>query len=212
MNFSTLCKQFFMIVMLYAIGLNIYAATGTPYAGLQFGVNAGGHWQLINSAGDSTLFGATGENFGLLGGYGILFRERFYLGAEGFLNASVARTGSKAIDAAGTAVKMRTPYTYGVSIMPGVHITTDTMLFGRAGIVSSRFDITETPITPAVSSTTSNNVIGSQLGLGMALSLSKTLDLRGEYDYSHYQTFTAYGNKISPYTYQLFASFAYKFV
>ncbi len=199
------------MLLLSVASMHSFAAQSAPYVGVQLGVNAGGDWRLTNPIGVRTQFGMTGENLGILGGYGALFRERFYLGGEGFFNINAIRTSNKVIDTVGTTVKMRSSYSYGLGAMPGVKITPDTLLYGRIGVVRTQFELSQTPIFSATSKTT-NTATGGQLGVGMALSLGKDLDLRGEYVYSQYQSFTACGNKISPYTYQLVASFAYKFV
>lgn len=204
--------QIFAAMLFSVAAVNSYAINAAPYLGMQLGVNAGGDWPLTNSLGVKTQFSSTGENLGVFGGYSALFREQFYLAGEGVVNISAVRTGNKTIDLAGTAVKMRSPYSYGISMIPGIKITSDTMLYGRIGLVRTQFALIQTPVFPPVSSKVVNTATGGQFGLGMALSLSKNLDLRGEYLYSQYQSFTAYHNRVSPYSYQLFASFIYKFV
>jgi opacity protein-like surface antigen len=197
-------------LIVFGVSATAYAANGAPYVGLRVGANSGGSWNLTNPMGKTSYFGISGENAGLLGGYSQSFGDKFSLAIEGFLEDSVAKTANKNTDDAGTTVKMRMTYSYGVSVLPGYPIATDTVLFVRAGLIRTHFELTQA-LPAASSSTAANTVTGGQVGLGLALNLSKTLVLRGEYIYSGYQSFIAYGNKVYPHNNQLFASFTYKF-
>jgi opacity protein-like surface antigen len=207
-----LVKNILIVLIAFGVSATVYAANGAPYVGLRIGANSGGSWNLTNPMGKTSYFGISGESAGILGGYSQNFGEKFSLGAEGFLEDSVVRTANKSTDAVGTTVKMRMTYSYGASVIPGYQIATDTVLFVRAGLVRTHFALTQAVPASSSSSTAANTVTGGQAGLGLALSLSKILALRGEYIYSGYQSFTAYGNKVSPHNNQLFASFTYKFL
>jgi hypothetical protein len=205
-------KKIIIAFSLFGVSAVLYAANGAAYMGMQLGANTGGSWSLTNPAGSKTSFGMTGESLGILAGYGKSFGEKWYLSGEGFVSDSVTRTSNKNTDATGTTVKMRTTYSYGVSILPGYHIGSDTMLFARLGVIQTHFELTQALAAQSFSQTAGKLVTGGQVGVGLALGLSKTLALRGEYVYSAYQSFKAYGNKVSPRNNQLLVSFTYKFV
>jgi opacity protein-like surface antigen len=211
MQFGGIIRSLCIAFTLCGASTAVYATNGAPYLGLQLGANSGGSWNLTNPEGATTHFGMSGESFGILGGYGQFFGEKWYLAGEGFLNDSVIRTANKSTDNAGTTIKLRTTYSYGISILPGYNIAADTRLFVRAGLVGTRFELTQSHAAQSSSATAANTVSGGQLGVGVALSLSKNLALRGEYVYTGYQSFTAYGNKVSPRSNQLLASFTYQF-
>jgi opacity protein-like surface antigen len=211
MQNRSLVKNILIALTVFGVSATVYAANGAPYVGLRIGVHSGGSWNLTNPMGKTSYFGISGESAGLLGGYTQNFDDKLSLGVEGFLDDSVAKTANKNTDNAGTAVKMRMTYSYGISVLPGYPIATDTILFARVGLIRTRFQLTQT-LPASASLTTASTVTGGQVGLGLALNLSKTLALRGEYTYSGYQSFIAYGNKVYPHNNQLFASFTYKFL
>jgi opacity protein-like surface antigen len=205
-----LVKNLLMALIVFGVSATVYAASSLPYLGLRLGANSGGSWNLTNPQGKTSSFGTNGESVGILGGYSQNFDEKFSLAGEGFLEYSAVRTANKNTDAIGTTVKMRMTYSYGVSVMPGYQIAPDTILFVRAGLIRTHFELTQALLS--TSSTSGNTINGGQAGIGLALNLSKTLTLRGEYTYSGYQSFTAYGNRVSPHNNQLFVSFVYKFL
>lgn len=105
-------------------------------------------------------------------GYGALLSQNFYLAGEAF-----GVLGSASLNDNG----LKSTYGYGLSLLPGIMLGDHTMTYVRMGFVRSRF-------TPNISN--NRNVNGGQLGLGLQLGLTQNLDLRGEYIFTAYQSFS----------------------
>lgn len=138
-------------------------ANGAPYVGGSLGV--------IDTT--STTPGVfRGVPATVFGGYGASINRNIYLGGE-----VLATLGTFNITNATTAIGgLKTSYGYGASIIPGIYVSESSMVFGRVGVVRSRFsDLSET-------------VTGGQVGLGMQTTVSQNWDLRGEYDYTKYSS------------------------
>jgi opacity protein-like surface antigen len=193
-----------------AVSSSVAMADGA-YLGANLGYESG-TWNLKNSAGSSTPFNASGVNTGLFGGYGKAVNQIYYLGGEAFLDWSTTQSATKNI-ANGVTGKLRTTYGYGLSFIPGIKVATDTLAYARVGIVRTRFELTQDP-APTTNSkfTTGNTVTGGQLGLGVLTHLTTNVDLRGEYVYTSYRSFDAYGSKISPNNSMLNVGMVYNFV
>lgn len=127
------------------------AFAATPYVGGSLGITDLGYY-----SGGKVTAGAIGK---LFGGYGSTFgiNKNIYLGGE--LN----------IDLAHYPHDRGATYGLGASFLPGYMVTKETMIYGRIGIEADR----------RTSSTITN--FGSQLGLGVQTSLTKSWDIRGEY-------------------------------
>lgn len=132
-------------------------ANGMPYVGAGLGVKSTG-----------------GERFmplNVFAGYGGIASPGLYLGGE--LNADL--TSLMLSDSS----NFRTTYGLGLSFIPGMMLSDSTMLYGRAGVVRSKFN-----------SHGGNLVNGGQLGLGLQTRLTQNVDLRGEYVYTKYHSFS----------------------
>lgn len=105
-------------------------------------------------------------------GYGSLLSPNLYFGTELFGVLGTASLNDNGL---------KSTYGYGVSFLPGILLGDHTMTFVRAGVVRSHF---------TASSARDHNVNGGQLGLGLQLGLSQNLDLRGEYIYTAYRSFS----------------------
>lgn len=88
-------------------------------------------------------------------GYGGVINQNFYLAGE--LNATSA--------------------TLGASILPGLMISENTLLFARAGVLGAF--IKSTNLSTGLSKT--RPAIGGQFGAGIQTSITQKIDVRGEY-------------------------------
>lgn len=124
---------------------NLALAAGTPYIGGSLGF--GGY----NS--ESGYIG------NLIGGYGSRFgtTQKFYLGGE--LNLHVGNFGN-----------YQTTYGLGISLLPGLMLTDNTMLYTRFGV--------DTTYLPHINN---NHQTKPQIGLGLQTAITSKLDIRGEY-------------------------------
>lgn len=139
-------------------------ASGAPYLGVGIG-------EATNTT-DSLNRNFRGLPFHVNAGYGALLSQNLYLGGELF-----GTLGTLTLNDNG----LKTTYGYGASLLPGIMLGEHTLTYLRLGLVRSHF-------TP--SSSSNRNVNGGQLGLGMQLGLTQNLDLRGEYVYTAYQSFS----------------------
>lgn len=127
------------------------AQASTPYLGGSIGIAD------IENLNNHTSSGALGK---IVGGYGSLvgINNNIYVGGE--LNADLGL---------GYSSYNGTTYGLGASFMPGLMITPEIMLYGRAGYQATR-------------STKSSTIsYDAQLGLGLQTALSKNWDVRTEY-------------------------------
>jgi opacity protein-like surface antigen len=145
--------SFFILTSTSTIAL----AEDKSYIGGSIGITDLGYTQY---KGGKVQAGAVGKIFG---GYGSTFGEKrkYYLGGE--LNLDLANYPSDAL-------KSNLNYAMGASFIPGVYITTDTMIYGRLGIQANKFNYSGSPVQ-----------FGSQLGLGLQTKISKNWDARVEY-------------------------------
>ncbi len=157
-------------------------ADGAPYLGASIG-------EATNTT-DSLNRNYRGVPFMVNAGYGALLSQNLYLGGELF-----GTLGTLTLNDNG----LKTTYGYGISLLPGIMLTDHTLTYLRLGLVRSHF-------TP--SQTSNRNVNGGQFGLGMQVGLTQNLDLRGEYVYTAYQSFSGIS---TPRQDQFNLGFVYKF-
>ncbi|RDI38378.1 outer membrane protein [Aquicella lusitana] len=190
----------------------ILAATSTaafadgPYVGASLGAEAGS-FNLKDDSGSSVDFGGRGAVGSIFGGYGATVNQNIYLGGEVFANLTSTSADIK-VDSDNVKDSIKNKYGYGISFIPGVMLSDHTMVYGRAGLVRSRFEVKE---SAPVSSSQSKTLTGGQLGIGIQTSLTQNVDLRGEYDYTSYRSANFSGNKLSPATDQFNLGLIYKF-
>lgn len=176
---------------------HVAMANPSPYIGGGIGITNNSSTVKIND-GDNYAGGSfRGVPVNLFAGYGGNVNENFYLAGEvfgtvGTFNLTKNNSG------------LKTDYTYGAAIIPGVMLSEQTLAYGRVGILKSHF--------PDASS---NNRAGAQFGAGLQTTLAQNIDLRGEYDYIAYKSTTARsgGNKFtfSPRADQFNVGLVYKF-
>jgi opacity protein-like surface antigen len=157
-------KRLLITSAAFALSTSLAFANGAPY----FGASVS---EITNTT-DSQNRNFRGLPFNINFGYGGLLSPNLYLGGEFFGTLGTATFNDNGL---------KTTYGYGASLLPGIMLSDHTMTYARAGVVRSRF-------TP--SSAANHNVNGGQLGLGMQIGLSQNLDMRGEYTYTAYQSFS----------------------
>lgn len=164
--FKKLC-----VAVVLATSSTIAFASGTPYLGASVGINdtstsAGGIYRGVPAT--------------ISAGYGAAVNKNIYLGGEVLGTLGIGTLNNTTYGAS----SLRTTYGYGASFIPGVLLSDNTMVFARAGIVRSRF------------SDASVTATGGQVGLGMQTNVMQNWDLRGEYDYTKYDSV----NNMNPHT------------
>jgi opacity protein-like surface antigen len=162
-------KKLLAVTALMSV-VNVAAASAYPYVGVSSGL-------LINSTESGETSGSAGVFRGIplnvFLGFANQTPQGLYLAGE--------LTGTLGAAEISNANGLKTTYGYGASIIPGVMLSEHTLAFGRAGIVNSRF------------SNVSSNSTGGQLGAGLQTSLTQSLDLRGEYDFTAYKSVGSVG-------------------
>lgn len=164
--------------------------SGSPYIGAGLGLNQ----QIFENkyGATETNFGGTGGLVNIYGGYGARVNKNIYLGGEVLANTTTGVVD--AAEASSASLKFRTKYSYGASLIPGLMLSDNTMLYARAGVVKTKFNVKAE--VPGASSSDNNTVSGAQFGLGLQTKVTQKMDLRGEYVYTDYNTFHSLGNKI----------------
>jgi opacity protein-like surface antigen len=167
-----------------------------PYIGASIGINNTQLNAKVEDIGTTLNLGGRNPNVDIFGGYGTLVSQNIYLGGEVFANTTTGSIDAYTSGSDATTLKYETRYTYGVSFIPGVMISPNTMAYGRLGVVRGNFNVKST--TPTSSSNDDDSVGGAQAGLGIQTNLIQNLDLRAEYVYSDYRSFTENNVKTSP--------------
>jgi len=195
-------KKMLVATAILASSSVAFANAGVPYAGASIGVN---DTQMnVKDAGSTFNVGGRNANFTLFAGYGALVNPMFYLGGEAFVNSTAGNFDAVNAPAIGT-VTYDTRYTYGVSLIPGLMLSDHVMAYGRVGVARASFNV------KAPGANDDESVTGAQAGLGLQTSVTQNLDLRGEYVYSSYRSFTTGGVKTSPSSDQFNVGLVYKF-
>jgi outer membrane immunogenic protein len=185
-------------------------AEGAPYVGVNVGLNNNTS-NFKNTAGNTSHLNSSGVTGGLFAGYGATVSQNIYLGGEAFLNGGSMSSSTKTTSL-GITDKLKTTYSYGVDFIPGYKVTDTTMVYAKAGLVRTRFKLTQNPTpTSTGQGTAENTVTGGQLGLGLQTDLTKNVGVRGEFVHTSYNSFTAYGNRIKPANNQVNFGLVYKF-
>ena len=161
-------KIFAATALMFAMGVSM--ASTAPYIGASVGV-------VNNSTDSGSVKGQAGVfrgmPFSVFAGYAGLNDQGLYLAGE--LNGTVG-TGEFS-----NANGLKTTYGYGVSLVPGLMLNQHTLAFARAGVVRARF------------SSVGSTATGGQFGLGLQTSLTQNLDVRGEYDFTAFQSVSTVG-------------------
>lgn len=190
-----------------------FADNMVPYLGVDVGYDSS-HFKLKDVTGVSQSSNSNGWFGNLAGGLGWSFEPRFYLGLEAFGLYSSVASSTKVINTASgpSNARLRLKYSYGISALPGFKFTDSTMMYLRAGLVRSRFDLhQDLPPATASSNWSKNTVSGGQLGIGLSIAQGNKWSERIEYTYSQYRSFNAFGNTIRFYDNQFKVGVAYNF-
>ena len=158
------------------------------YAGVQFG-----HGSLISQNFGFRTGGvpidisrsSAGPLFGLLAGAGFTW-QKFYLGAE--IDADISNVDWNIDrDPSGRIFSTEHEYSYGSSARLGYLISNSALLYGRIGVVRTKFDTQFS--TSNVSVREKNWDTGTRFGGGLELGLSASTRLRFDYTHTDYGAF-----------------------
>ena len=157
-------KKTVLATLLLSATSSIFAMqSSTPYVGASVGVNVNSSTSVNGNAGVYR-----GVPLKVFAGYGGVINPSFYLAGE--------LTGVPGSAQMSNKNNMRTSYGFGMSLLPGLMLSDQTLAFMRAGFVRTEF------------SNVNNMATGGQLGVGIQTFLTQNVDLRGEYDYTAYRT------------------------
>jgi opacity protein-like surface antigen len=120
--------------------------------------------------------GGLGWNGDLFTGVGYTFKNHYYIAGEIFGSMSSAK---RKYDEDGVKGELKTKYSYGISLIPGIKVTNNIMMYGRVGL--NRIKIEDT-LNKKSTSKTKN---GLQLGLGVQTMVANNVSVRMEYDWTH---------------------------
>lgn len=112
-----------------------------------------------------------------MGGYSVWVRDWLYLAAEVF-------GGPKPLDINNVprhGLSLKTSYSYGGSLIPGIFLDDQIMPYARIGYLSTKF---ENPSTKKSA---------YQLGVGLEAKVIDCWSIRGEYDYVKYKNISGIG-------------------
>jgi len=181
---------FFLIVFF----LPISSSWASEYDGVYFGVQLGA--ESLNSdnkgpraAGTTKAddIGGFGVSGGILGGYGKTF-GRIYLGGELEADFSSSDPTSAAFPGRRT-FSISKEYSYGFSGRLGYLLSDRFLLYGRGGIVQSRF-ATDLTTNLGVAFDSGNKEIGSRYGLGAEIALTPNSFFRLDYTITNYDDYS----------------------
>lgn len=164
----------------------------------------------------SSNLGGTGLGGEIFLGYATTFMQRGYLALEAFGDlttnrskvnqAAVAFTDDGSAGSFSNSLQLRQKWSAGVSLIPGMKVTPDLLLFGRVGWIMSKFNLNGSMGSsiqsgdPSIVYSNPNLSVplnqkqrlnGLQLGLGAEYMVTKQVGIRGEWDWSYFQHFKA---------------------
>lgn len=173
-------------------------AKASPYAGLEL-AQTQGSVTLYDVLGVRNHFSNSGTDGGVFFGVGTEFIRHLWLALEVNGDFSSDRTPTQAINISGgtSTGRLRTRYTYGVNLLPGIRFSRF-MVFGRGGVLQSSFEFRQ-PSPPAGSNGITDQTLarGSIYGGGLQIRITDMFHLRGEYDRVVYYHFSSFNNRIS---------------
>ncbi len=163
------------------------------YLGAALGANQGS-WSVRDNKGNNYGFGTRGAIGTLLAGYAFN-ADHFYLGVEGFATEASNKSGTKAISNTVTRY-IRQTYSYGLGVLPGFIINDGAIVFARVGAVRSHFQVRDS--SPSLTVSNAPTQTGAQVGAGIQMAISQGFDLRGEYVYSTYNSYSNTNGRFTP--------------
>lgn len=177
-----------------------------PYVGISFGPRMN-----INAS----RFNYIGGEGTLSAGLAHLWRQQYYLAAEAFgsnsLNLHTSNVQLNTISPRHNLVdvqSIRSTWSYGIDIIPGLMLNDKTMIYMRGGVVRTHVKIDSNLSDFAL------NDDGWRLGLGTQTTLYKNFDIRLEYIAARYQETTVFisDRKTKPFSTLCNLGLVYKFV
>lgn len=182
-------KKILLTSAVAALTITQANAMTAPYVGAGLGITVNTSSNVsANSAGSPANY--RGVPFNVFAGYGGIINQNFYLSGE-----VTGTVGTADLD---NNNNLKTSYAYGVSVLPGVMLSDNTMAFLRAGVVRTRF------------SNANETRTGGQIGVGLQTCLTQNVDLRGEYIYTGYRSFNSTHNVSAPRSDAVNLSLVYK--
>lgn len=184
------------------------------------GVNESESPFFISATSKNLDWSSSGINGEIYAGYRMVFQDHYTLGAEIFGSLSTL-AGNLDADAAIAVpffpaddqvfqgfARIKSDYSAGVAILPGIKLSDSTTFYGRLGYVNTLFKVTDTAFStfaalflPHTGNTgildgfpinQSKNASGIQLGLGFSTMICPTFAIRGEYRWERYNTFNVH--------------------
>jgi opacity protein-like surface antigen len=201
-------KKFLIPLIIFTACSSVHAAA--PYVGMNAGYSHNAY-ALLNPFGSTTTFNTRGVIGGAFVGYGGALGQWVYLGTETFLTLGTLITTKKPAGT-GTSNAISSNYSFGLDLHPGFNLNPNTRIYGKFGIIKTRFKQTLTPVTPPALSSDVSTVSGTRLGAGLQTTLLKKVDVRFEYVHINYRSFASLGNRIRPRVDQLMVGLAYNFL
>lgn len=188
-------KKTLITTAIFTACANMAFADAAPYVGAKLGLHST-TGSLKTQAGEKiTAKSGRGIDGGIFAGFGADIDQHFYLGGEIFADAQRSHSSKKNVDAGTKLVTVQSKYSYGASVIPGVKFGQSSMVYGRVGVVRSRFDVKEQ--TTANSRSAGRNATGGQIGVGVQTDVSKNVGVRAEFVHTAYKNFKAFDNTFS---------------
>lgn len=162
------------------------------FKGFYVGANVGasGNFFSVHDAFGHTINqGEVSPLVGLFAGYGHLFAQYNYLGAEIYANTTLgdATSNTTVLDSGGTHIGLQTRQSYGASIIPGMVLTNDVLGYIRIGAVWTKYYAL---VNNAFARHNNNNTqLGWELGIGTRINITDKIDMRLEYDFDKYRSY-----------------------
>ena len=159
------------------------------YAGGQVGQDALSTWASGPREAGTTLtanFGDLGYTAGVFGGYGFQFGN-FYLGGD--FEAELGKTnGDHERVGGGQSFSVERQWSYGASLRAGYVVNNTALLYGRVGIVDTRFQVDFARGNNSLSSQYTE--AGLRYGGGMEIPTSDNFIVRLDYTHTSYPEFS----------------------
>ena len=153
-------KKIILGSAILATTTGIALANPAPYVGGGLGI-------IINTT-NNWIGSYRSVPFNVFAGYGGVLTQNFYLAGE--------FTGTLTTIGVNDNGQVKSTYSYGLGILPGMMLNDRTLAFVRLGVVRTRF------------SEFNKSQTGGQIGFGLQTSLTQSVDLRGEYDFTAYRS------------------------
>lgn len=178
-------KKIMLASAMLVTSATVAYAQPVAYVGAGLGMN-------LNTANNANTANYRGMPMNVFAGIGGIVAENVYLAGEVGATPTTADIGNE-------NGMLKTTYSYGASVLPGVMLSDHTMAFARVGAVETHF---------SNAGTTKAGFIG---GIGMQTSVMQNVDIRGEYDYTGYHTLSHDDFRAAPHMDAVNLGLVYKF-